>query len=458
MKAKRPWTVRGGWTVGLAVAFAALIGAGYALDRGLPRHQGRTARSWFAEYCRAAVRPGSTPRERETRMLDCQLALLSMGTNAVPFLMAEAFRFRPATAVHSNLHELFRDLPEWAGGGSFIPGPRRADLAAEMLRELRPPSPALAPLLRQRFASTNLLEHRQSVFLANALADVPDETAAWLSGILTNAAEEPWTRLLAAQSIRWLGRASSNVLPAALEYLRGRTNGPDVRIVIWLGVIGPGAASALPILEPHLDHTNSWTRAHTAVALARIAPDHGRALQVLRDMATGSGSDLANLATALASLRQGGTHGLPGMQEFLTERARREVAGWTATSLSFSACLGLEWVAPESAIAVYRDALAQQSSVAAAGRWLRLERTNPVPARFLMARAASGGTDPVSATSWLAEVDASNTEAMAFLERRAAGVGVAPQGMEADDARYALARIRWRAAQRARGVTVTSDR
>lgn len=121
-----------------------------------------------------------------------------------------------------------------------------------MLLELRPESSVLLPLLRDRFATSDPLPHRQSVYLAGAFADVPAEASDWLSGVITNTAEENWTRTLAVQSLVWIGGVASNVFrrPSAR-----RNPPPEPSPSIpgpMVGIGQPRSLEALPWIEPTL--------------------------------------------------------------------------------------------------------------------------------------------------------------------------------------------------------------
>jgi hypothetical protein len=421
-------------------------------DQGLPSHQGRSVRVWFADYCRASVLGDRQTAERkELRRQESLLAMLSMGTSAVPFLVEQAFRMEPVSTLHSNLFELFQAVPEAAGGGSFIPPGQVGGFAAGILHELRPEASALFPLLRDRFATSNSLPHRQAVYLAGAFATVPTEVSDWLSAVITNTAEENWTRVLAIQSLVWLGGTASNVLPAALVDLKSSTsNRPNANLIRWLGAVGPGASEALPWIEPSLLSTNPWHRFHAAIALHSISPGHPGALAVLSQGLEGKDASPSTLHSILANARR---QPIPELEEAVATRAQAEIEAWDESAASFGWCNVLDRIAPRRAAGIYRNHLRSTQLPHAAGRLLALERTNLEAARVLIELSTQGKRNHFPPLPWLREAASSNPEVLRFLEGLAGG----KPGEAANQARLALAVIRFREAQASRGLEKPRD-
>ena len=111
---------RGSLVLGaVGLLMATVVGRQWIEDRRLPRYQGRSVRVWFHELCR---HESGWAHADESRVLESKMALVTMGTNAIPFLLDEAFRDRVDGPFRTNLHELFRDLPAWLGGGGFRHG------------------------------------------------------------------------------------------------------------------------------------------------------------------------------------------------------------------------------------------------------------------------------------------------------------------------------------------------
>jgi hypothetical protein len=445
----RPWLAA---LLALLVFTITLLLWQHRRDQALPSYQGRSVRVWFADYCRASVLGDQlSPERRELRLHEALLAMLSMGTSAVPFLVEQAFRMEPVSTLHSNLFELLQAVPEAAGGGSFIPPGRRSEFAAGMLLELRPESSVLLPLLRDRFATSDPLPHRQSVYLAGAFADVPAEASDWLSGVITNTAEENWTRTLAVQSLVWIGGVASNVLPAALGSSKSSApNPPHQYLVRWLGSVGPAASEALPWIEPTLSSTNPWQRFHAAIAIHSISPGHPGARAVLREGLDGNDPSQSTLMSALA---QAPRRPIPEVEEAVVARARTEIEAWDESAASFGWCNVLDRIAPHRAAEIYRDHLRSIRLPYAAGRLLALERTNREAAGVLMELSSQGKRNWVSPVHWLREASSSNQDVILFLEGLAGGT----HGFAADQARLALAVIRFREAQAARGLEKPRD-
>lgn len=451
---------------GLLLAMVGLVVGSFAgwrwwAEHRLPRYQGHSVRVWFGELCRHdGGRDGSWAYRDEARLLESKTALVMMATNAVPYLLEQALRAPTDGALRTNLHQWFRELPAWSGGGGFVPHSRIAELAAMEVHALRPPPELVVPRLTTALASPDPIQRRQAVILLGSVRHASPAVLDALQPALTNVAD-PWLSALAAQSLRWLGPSASNALPRVLDKLADGT--PNIALYAWLGGLGPLAAPAIPHLEPALASTNDWIRLNAAVALVAIQPGHARARQILVDAAQPEEPNedrqprddrllRSRLRTPGDTLARALTFGQRNPDATLASHieplARSELDTWTPKNPGHEAIRAYERLAPDRAAVLYRAALTGPSAIPAAAGLLRLERTNAAAVAILEAQTAGALTVRVQALWALGEASSTNPGVTNFLERSARGGGI-----EARWAAQSLARLRLREARLAAGLS-----
>ncbi|MCC6232805.1 MAG: hypothetical protein IT580_09190, partial [Verrucomicrobiales bacterium] len=89
-------------------------------DRQLPQFEGRSARAWFHRFHREHALDFEGRADEATR-LECKTAFLEMPPEVLPFLVREALTPRRDSALRTNLHAIWKDMPPWAGRGMFAP-------------------------------------------------------------------------------------------------------------------------------------------------------------------------------------------------------------------------------------------------------------------------------------------------------------------------------------------------
>lgn len=412
------------------------------------RHEGRSVRSWFLELCQAEAE-GRAGAMADYRTLEARTALLELGTNAVPFLVEEAFVLRSDSLWRTNLSRLTRVLPRWlVGSGVVLWGDRRHQ-AFLALRRLRPPAGVLLPRLESSLTLTNILPYRQAMFLLGTVGEGADLVMPHLAEAIRQS-HDPWLRTLALQSLAWLDPPPSGCLPLLLECLRedpGRHNG--LRTIARLG---PAAAEAAPWIETLLTNASPDLRASAVVTLLEIVPSHAAAVRLAEEMAQADPDTRRALWFALSRIHR---RRCDELLPWLEPMARAEVDAWGPAGASFFATSTLERIAPERAARLYREALEGPGALHAARGLLRLERTNTVVAAEVVRRHDDASSLPGRAVELsllldaLSEASSQNAPAVDFLEARSRD-RVNPA--RADDARAALARLRYRELREARGL------
>lgn len=273
-KWKRRW-----WSLALVMAGMALVLLLYrhTSDRE-PSYEGKQLRAWFLQYCRASSRY----EHDETRREEAVFALRHMGTNALPYLLEQAFSTNQDSAFKTNLSAVLRALPRAWGFSPFIKAEDRRIESGHVIHDLKPPAHALLPAL------TNFLSHSSdpgdpsyhaALFLSGCVGSGGEAAVPYLVRALQQ--RSGWASGLAAQSLQWLGPQAKAAVPAMIAAL------PDPfcthPLIDALGALGPDARAAIPALQKFLTHTNQANRLQAAVALCRIDPGQTAAVAVLRE-------------------------------------------------------------------------------------------------------------------------------------------------------------------------------
>ena len=439
----------------VALGSAAAWGWLAYVDRDLPKHQGRSVRSWFWELCRI----GSVPQqglERPTRELECKMAILLMGTNALPYLAQQALSGKQDGWLRSQLHHVSSKLPRWVGGSLCPPHLHIQGQAAWFFRPLQPP----ASLVRRLAASTGDPRRPDREQMETVLwGSVGDGAETVLPELIRSLeqAEDPWLRAVAARSIRWLGIRGADAWHTVLAILARPPQDPE--LIDWIAALGSGAEKALPRLEGLLEVTDPKVRFHAAAALLQIRPDHAQALETFKEVAspdlpiTAVTSALRDQCLEALTATGNGSRTNETLGALWEPLARLEILGWKVGNKSGQATRVLERYAPGRADELYRKAMRGAGSVPAATGLLRIHRSDNEATEWLAAHIREGGENTEAAILALSEASASNTSALRCLTEvaghgnRSGGIDAIPETALRNRVRaadYALARIRFR--------------
>ncbi|HTH46559.1 MAG TPA: hypothetical protein VMB21_03525 [Candidatus Limnocylindria bacterium] len=232
---------------------------------GTPRYEGRSVACWFEEFSQTAT------VQRQPRGRHVQRAIQGFGTNAVPYLLDQAF------AEDWALRLWERAVTTVAGLNALAPEEfkeylrTRADRQSTMslaavvwLRYLRPPGPLLLPTLTNHLESS----HQQARFNALLMLGCLDATALpYLRPAFTNQARE--VRRVAFSALLGLGTNAAGAVPDLIGALD--ESGLDRTVLLRnLFQIGAAARPALPQLR-QLWHDE--TNFHALAAIIQIADE-----------------------------------------------------------------------------------------------------------------------------------------------------------------------------------------
>lgn len=264
--------------IGFVVVALALIGIGLLwLGPGNePKYEGRPVSWWFREYCLSSF----LLRYDEELQEEAAKALRQIGTNAVPYLVQQAFNTDRDSAAATNFYRFLDEMPRSWGLPAPVSSQVRRGEAAFALREIKAPANLLLPLMEEHLRSTNIFEREQALFILGTAGDgagrvVPD---------LMAALKDPGLSAIALQSLGHIGPPASNAVPALIDFLKPpqAATAPPVAVADVLGCIGGNAAPAIPLINELFTKETNWEqRCRLAAALFRIDSNQTEALAFL---------------------------------------------------------------------------------------------------------------------------------------------------------------------------------
>jgi hypothetical protein len=280
---------RKGWVVGVSLVVV-LIGVGWLFfaHNAEPRYEGKPVSYWLKEYCASGEQRTYDPiRQDEARK-----ALLHLGTNAVPYLLQQAFNTNQDSSARTNLIRFIDSLPRSWGMPAAISLEEMRNEAQNTLIGIKPPAGLVLPFLETQFQCTNSTQnyqHRTAIYLLGGIGEGAEQAVPLLAQALKEqdtisqslavgalnrigpkaGAAVPTLRERFVRETRWVRRcAFAGVLcridagqTDALNFLIDDLNGSHQSnerqyAVSELGWIGPNAKAAVPALIKALSSTN----------------------------------------------------------------------------------------------------------------------------------------------------------------------------------------------------------
>jgi len=249
------------------------------LKRPSVKYQGKSLGYWFRESCETGQFGSRFNIERSRQ---CEEAFKAMGTNAVPYLVEQAFDLRPDSAAWLNVCRFLSGLPPSWRLPRPVPSATRVEEASKLLEYIKPPAAQLLPLMEKHLKATNLYEHRQTLFILGTAGDGAEQAVPNLIAALK---EDSWTRQIAIQSLGWIGHGAQAAAPRLIEIIHEPpgSNYLGLNAAIALGRIGgTGANPAIPEMKKIFEREKNWNlRGCVGVALMQIDPTQTEVLDFL---------------------------------------------------------------------------------------------------------------------------------------------------------------------------------
>ncbi|MGE3313301.1 MAG: hypothetical protein AB7O66_25320 [Limisphaerales bacterium] len=445
---------KAGWILVL-LALGAAWGLGWRWfeDRNLPQYEGRSLRSWFLETCRLAALTRGIAEERQ--LLENQMTVLDLGTNTVPFLVAQAMSDRRDGWVRAGLRRKLMEMPDRRLARRIVPFAVMQSQAAWLLRPLRPPADLVIPEVLPALEGADTSRRAKALALLACLGDGAETAAPWLVKALDRG-EDPWVRAGASVAILGLGARLSGSVDAVGNALDPAA--PDPSLLRWLADLGPVASNTIPRLEEALEACPPEAKPGVVIALLNIRPNHEAALALMRESV---GEEVGSTSLAreiqdrwVAAWIHAPRRPNPAVAALIEPLARVEILAWKANRASYIATRAMERVGPERVRELYLRAMDGPAWIHAAPGLLRLDRNDAEATRRLVAAFRVITDESLPAVMALREAATSNAEAMHALEawsqRAPGGGGAAVPGGDprfeliVRDAAYVLTRIRFR--------------
>lgn len=443
-------------------------------DRRLPHYEGRSASAWFQRFHREYALDRISTADPAT-LWDCKTAFLEMQPAALPFLVKQALTPRHDSAVRTNLHRAFSQMPSWAGRGLFAPESFAPYAAWELIRTLRPPAPLLLPLLEPAVSGNDTTPDGKARFesfhaaMLLGYCSPPSDPAAQRLIVLLDTYRSPITRNAITNSLRELAPSS----PVARAWaLRTWDEGHHPTALFRLAqLLGPEDLPFVPRLESLMSGTNDITRLRAAVALLRIQPEHQGALaeliQVLPTSDRGDANGRLNRSRSEAAAWLGGMLQSSAdlksqpLQRVLEPLLREEIQQWNPRGATYRFVYPMARLAPERTEALLREALPREGGALAAGFLLLMNRGDPDATRRLVEALESAPGTHIIAFQFLRNFSSTNQAGMRFLQdcldhpealaNRGTGQRIGAEYLRTV-ARQALAEIRYREARQRHGL------
>lgn len=270
-----------------------------------PHYQGRSLTAWLLQAQRA-----------ENNSPDFELArsaVVSIGTNAVPFLLA--WTHNPAGNMRSRVISLLEQARRKPLGRHCIPESLTRDMAAERFRVAvvgfrilgpvaAPAAPELSRKLRQApdwftaaacVADLGAIGRRGIPYLCEAITNAPPKTWTNAPNVVLDGDMSP--RVMAIKFLPTFGTNADCALSAFQQAMKDEELSVAWHAILALGLRGSGHPTTVPALTNALFDRRPIIRAAAADALYRLGPEAKPAVPALLNMLNDEDATVRQWAT-----------------------------------------------------------------------------------------------------------------------------------------------------------------
>lgn len=287
-----------------------------------PEYRGRKLSVWFKQYYRSGQWSGVwdlARREQAAR------AMRVMGTNAVPFLVAECFTTKRESPFQTNVLTFLATLPEPFRFPRFVLVDWVREEAASAIDEIKPPASFLLPLVTNRLNAPDKQQRCLATYLLGKVGAGGEAAVPFLREKLRSA--DQWERMLATVSLDRLGPAASTAVPDLIEFVRTNYQ-PSYYACRALARVGTLASNAIPVLKERLaDETNAWRHVSLASAIICIDSRQTEAMGVLQ-AALADNQKTNTYSDVITALRDIGTNARPALPLLLRTLNDKDLRVW----------------------------------------------------------------------------------------------------------------------------------
>jgi HEAT repeat protein len=267
------------WVLGVLV-MVALIGGGWLFfgHNGEPRYEGRLVSYWFREFCYA----NTDQRYHDDYEPEAEEALRKIGTNALPYLLKQAFDTNEDSSLRTNLNEMFKEFPETWHMPRFV---RRQDFrnkAPGAIAIVNPPASVILPLMLNELAQTGTPNHSAAIGILFGVTNSVEILVPYFIKALHDSNLND--KILALYALGKIGPRAAAAVPDLIELLQKEGDMNTIRLIVpgVLADIGSNSATATPILKEMFEKETKWAwRCALAVDLCKIDSQQAEAFDFL---------------------------------------------------------------------------------------------------------------------------------------------------------------------------------
>ncbi len=252
-----------------------------------PRYEGHPLSYWFREYCY-----GMTEQfDHDDDEGNAEKALITIGTNAVPYLLKLSLDTNADTSVWKMMRSFFdENFLHLQHRPRFVTQAESRDEAIELFGKIIPPAGLVLPALRDALHQTNTPLYEQGIAVLHAIASSTNDPVA-LAPIFARALHDPdeYTMSRATAGLEDVGSNGLVAIPDLITMLQvlPATNRTREYMARLLGDFGANASSALPELRDLFQgETNGRSRLTFATAICKIDPQDTEAFAYLTNSIT----------------------------------------------------------------------------------------------------------------------------------------------------------------------------
>lgn len=241
---------------------------------GKTSYQGRSVAYWFRQNLKASL-GAQEPAETEYRsqIADRSLnAIKAIGTNALPYLLNQAFTASHDSAVRRLWDKLLNVLPQSWGRPPSTSQDEISHHAVDIICQCRPPAGAILPTLLRHLGGTNVEFHVRALRLLGSTVGPVNEAMPYLTRDIADS--NPWICNEAFLALRDPSKAHK-ALPDLIAYVKTNPQRYPYPLLV-IRALGSDAAEAVPALqEVFLATTNSDVRCDLAETLVAMEAHQG---------------------------------------------------------------------------------------------------------------------------------------------------------------------------------------
>ena len=364
-----------------------------------PRYEGQPVSYWFRQYC---YRDQHFAYQHENE-LTARKALLTIGTNALPYLLKVALDTNDDSAIRKGFKNFLDGLPDEWHVPRLVSRKMMQDSAEFIILEMHPPAEAVLPLLQNELNQPNMPAYSEVIYILSITTNGTQLVLPYFRKALHVSDKE--TQFHALEGISRLGTEAAGAVPDLMEIIQtsSRNNPVVFESENVLGMMGSNAYPALPLLKNLFgQETNIYNRFNLATALCMIDSQQTEAFNFLTSNLTNWDNESLIRSTAWR-LSLLGPAAQPAIPTLVTALSATNAETWDRVLKT----LVVLHARPELYMPIIKEKLKtgdEESRMQAAVFILNKEHTNQESQLFLMDQIRNENTNETDAITALGAV------------------------------------------------------